>query len=579
MLAGLAIACSATTNTSSGSSGQGAGGLAAGGHGGDGGAGASGGISFGGQGGTLCYDRCSLDLHSITDCHGNVLEQCLGTDGCDTDTITCTNACAAAESAERSVGCEYYATYMDALNPDACFAAFVANMWDEFAHLTVSYDGATLPLESFTFVPSGAGTTLTYQPFIASNGLPPNKVAIMFLAGQDGTPGQGNPVCPRPSAVPSGAMVFNSTGKGHSFRIESDVPVVVYQINPYGGGAAATAGASLLLPTSAWGVNYMAINAYNTIPSLNVIARDDDTHVSMLPLVNIAGGGGLPPGSALGGYDFTLQAGEYAQISQQAPLTGSILASDKPIGFMGGDRCSQVPQGVYACDHIEQMIPPISALGHEYVGVAPRSRSGEPARWRLVGVLDGTQLSWSADIGGPATLDAGQVAEFATTFPFLVHSQNKEYPFVVMSYMSGGSVNGMNGVGDPEGVLTVPPVQYLNEYVFFADPTYPETNLVVVRAPVDDQLAKVYLDCAGELGDWTKLGDYEYTRVDLSTGDFEAVGNCSLGAHRMWSDNPFGLWVWGWGSPQTSLFSDYVSYGYPGGMNAQHVNTVVVEPH
>jgi hypothetical protein len=45
----------------------------------------------------------------------------------------------------------------------------------------------------------------------------------------------------------------------------------------------------------------------------------------------------------------------------------------------------------------------------------------------------------------------------------------------------------------------------------------------------------------------------------------------------MKSDAPFGLWVWGWGSPQTTAFTEYVSYGYPAGMNIQLINKVVVD--
>ena len=44
----------------------------------------------------------------------------------------------------------------------------------------------------------------------------------------------------------------------------------------------------------------------------------------------------------------------------------------------------------------------------------------------------------------------------------------------------------------------MPPEQYLQQYVFFTDPTYPETNLVVVRARgTDGQFHDVNLDCGG----------------------------------------------------------------------------------
>jgi len=73
------------------------------------------------------------------------------------------------------------------------------------------------------------------------------------------------------------------------------------------------------------------------------------------------------------------------------------------------------------------------------------------------------------------------------------------------------------------------------------------------------------------------VGDYEYTRVDL-IDLFNPVGGCSTGRHEISSDAPFGLWVWGWGTPQTTPSTQYVSYGYPGGMNVQPINTVVVPP-
>jgi hypothetical protein len=61
----------------------------------------------------------------------------------------------------------------------------------------------------------------------------------------------------------------------------------------------------------------------------------------------------------------------------------------------------------------------------------------------------------------------------------------------------------------------------------------------------------------------------------------------------MKSDEPFGLWVWGWGSPETRAGefppcdenakdnSCDVSYGYPAGENLKPINfvTVPAQPH
>jgi hypothetical protein len=234
---------------------------------------------------------------------------------------------------------------------------------------------------------------------------------------------------------------------------------------------------------------------------------------------------------------------------------------------------------VLACDHGEQMVPPIRALGNEYVGVMHRQRGTEPAVWRIIGAADGTSLSWSSDVGGPSSLELGEVFVFTTDEAFVVESQDEDHPFLLFAHMVGVNYASVaEGAGDPDSVLGVPPAQYLSHYVFFTDPTYPETNLVVVRKKVEGRFADVVLDCAGPLTGWTPLGDYEWTRADLVTGNFENVGDCSTGRHVIDGENPFGLWIWGWGSSVTEAQTTSVSYGYPGGMNVQPINPVVVPP-
>lgn len=531
-------------------------------------------------GGAGCFVTCSSDFRALLDCHGDVVERCSDDKGCNSVTGTCTDPCEAAVANKQSVGCEYYATNMDQSSPDACFAAFVANTWSTPARIEVEYEGTKLPVASFTRIPAGSGPSLTYQPFDPTVGIPPGEVAILFLAGSP----THNVKCPAPPAVPSGSQIAGRSGVGSSFRITSDVPVVAYQINPYGGGSAAVTGASLLLPTSVWGTNYVAVTVtpYDAHPpSMNVVATEDDTNVTMLPNHAVVGGGELPAGAANEPYTFKLDKGQQAQFSQRDDLTGSAIQSDKPIGFMAGQPCMRIPTGVSYCDHGEQMIPPVSALGHEYVGAMFRPRiAGDEAIWQLVGVVDGTALTWSSDVGGPATINAGTRAEFTTDQAFTVKSQDADHPFMLFAYMSGSQwKTGMSGYGDPDMVISVPPQQYLSEYVFFADPTYPETNLVIVRAKTEGgAFEDVALDCAGALDGWQPVGDYEWTRVDLVRGDFEQQGSCSTGRRRIESKAPFGLWVWGWGTPQTRSFTSNVSYGYPGGMSVRPINKVVIPP-
>lgn len=546
-----------------------------------------------------CPIGCSSDLHDVVDCHGNVITACTGTQGCDVATNTCINACTAAVDNKNSVGCEYYATFMEA-DPTACFAAYVANTWDTPATIMIDYAGTTFTnIASFTALPVGSGTSLTYNPYPGT--LAPGEVAVLFLGGEEG----GNPKCVVQPAVPTtgsiSAMV-SGTGIGSSFHITTDVPVVAFEMNPFGGGNTAITGGSLLLPVSVWDTNYIAATAeaYSTgTPSINIIAQADNTTVTILPKVALAGGNGIPSGPANVPASFTLNAGQEAQIEQEADLAGSVIQSTGPVGVMAGNPCGQAPIGTSFCDHGEQMLPPVHALGSEYVGVMYRSRTGEPAIWRLVGAVKGTNLTFSTPIGAssgypaaPATLNQGDVAEFSTATPFIVTSQDSAHPFMLFEIMSSSQWaympnKGPNkfGYGDPDLNVQVPPQQYLSNYVIMADPTYPETSLTLIRELNKSQsFDDVMIDClTGPITGWQPVGaNYEYARLDLQTGDFLPVGTCSNGVHQLMSATPFALSVWGWGTPLTgttqSTFTANVSYSYPGGMNLQPINNVVVNP-
>jgi hypothetical protein len=85
--------------------------------------------------------------------------------------------------------------------------------------------------------------------------------------------------------------------------------------------------------------------------------------------------------------------------------------------------------------------------------------------------------------------------------PFVVRSQDAEHPFYLAAYMRGGQDVGSHG--DPEFVNVVPAGQYLSSYSFYADPTYAETSLVIVRQKSSKgRFEDVWLECAGNLTGW-----------------------------------------------------------------------------
>lgn len=555
----------------------------------DGSGGGIGGTDFttSGQGGA-CGTSCSTDLKEIIDCHGVVQETC----GVDKACLggTCVNdPCEAAEAQEATFGCDYWALKPDTISAvqGACFAVFIANTWDAAVHIDLFQGTTAVPNGGYIVIPQGQGQGLTYGPYDPVAGLPQGEVAIVFLSH-----GSSFVQCPVTPAATNDPWTYG-TGKGQAFNIRTDRPVVAYSILPYGGGSAAATSASLLLPTNVWSDNYIAINAYPKSqvvapaqPSLNVLAAEDNTNVTILPKVNIVGGGGLASAAANTPISYTLNAGEYLQLTQTEELTGSPIQADKPIAVWGGTTCLSVPVDAFACDSAHQQIPPITALGSKYVGVRYRNRSSasseEAPPWRLVGAVDGTQLNWTPSVpaGAPTTLNLGEVAEFFATGPFIVESQDGDHPFYVGQYMTGLSyINSGTNEGDPEWVNVLPADQYLDRYVFFTDPTYSETSIVVVRArDANGTFQDVSLDCAGALSGWQALGDYEYARLDLVTGNFQNVGACSNGRHEILSNAPFGVTVWGWGSSVANPSTTAVSYGYPAGASVRAINKVEVPP-
>jgi hypothetical protein len=534
-----------------------------------------------------CTNVCSADLHAIVDCHGTQVQAC-GTQACDPTTLTCADPCTAASHTKHSTGCEFYAVHPETDYPGQCFAAFVANTWTTAAHIQVGFSPFILAqVGTFAVIPSGTGPAVQYVPYDNTVGLLPGGVAILFLAG-DGSGGTNAP-CPVPKTAVTTGSVIQGTGKNQAFHITTDVPVAAYQMSPYGGGSASITGASLLLPTSAWDTNYVAVTAapYSSVtldnPSFNVVAMQDGTQVTLLPKQAVAGGAGLPAAPANMQYTFMLNKGQQAQFSQQADLTGTIVQSSQPVAVLAGNACMQAPLGTNFCDHGEQMLPPVKALGSEYAAVMFRPRvTGDKAIWHFVGTVNGTNLTYSTAVGGPATLSAGQVVDVITDVPFVVQSQDAQHPFMLFSYMTGAQWAGLSdksGYGDPDFVLGVPPQAFLKDYVFYTDVTFPETNLVVVRAKdAGMNFQDVNLDCLGMLTGWQPVGNYEWTRVDLTRHDFMNQGNCSSGRHEMASGAPFGLWVWGWGSPETTISTKNVSYGYPAGMSVAPVNSLVIPP-
>ncbi|HTQ42609.1 MAG TPA: IgGFc-binding protein [Polyangiaceae bacterium] len=567
-----------------------------------GGSGGSSGGFFGDASGdgAGCGRSCSSDLHSVIDCNGNVVTTCPTDQGCGANAM-CVPACQAATANKSTIGCDYYSVDpgTDGEANGSCFAAYIANTWGAPVGIQIEYGGMTVDASPYAYIPSGQGSSITYAPLSATGGmLPPNQLAIVFLA--DATAVTGVLL---PTACPAGTTALYKTAEASSsatgiinaaFHIITSAPVVAYDIFPYGGSKSYISSASLLIPTSAWDTNYLAIDAYsmngisNTLgqPFIEVTSAHDGTKVTILPTAAIAGGSGVPASPANTPVSFTLNHGQVLQLKQDAELNGSVIQSTQPVGVWGGHACVNIAPTDCCCDSAHQELPPVKALGNEYVAVKYRDRIAgqlEDPPWRIMGAVNGTTLTYlpAAPNGAPTTLSVGQVVQFNDGSPFVVTSQDAQHPFYVSGHMTGQCFGLGNstcmpgsgyGTGDPEFVNIIPPAQWLTSYVFMTDPTMANTNLVLVRKQVAGAYADVKLDCLGTVSGWLPVGGgspYELARVDLAIAGAGQAG-CNNGRHEISSTAPFGLTVWGW--------DEAVSYAFPSGASVQPINTVVVPP-
>ena len=570
----FSAACSAGSSSGSGGSG---------GSGNSGPAGpgnSSSGAFMTGSGGGMSANQCSPDLKQVIDSSGNVLMTCPPDQGCAGG--QCVPACQAAAASQGNVGCDFVMStpnFYAGIAPP-CFAAFVTNNWDEAAQITVTRGGTNYDVSQFGRIASTDPNPATWPP-IPSTGVPPGQVGVLFLSADPASFNATSLDCPVTPAVhtTNGTAIWSGdgsggTGKGLAWHITSSAPVSTYDILPFGGASSYLPSAELVFPTSAWGTNYVAVlPPPSSGPSwAQVVASQDATTIQVLPNVALPGGTGVPAAAANATATFTLNAGEYIQW-QGSEMTGSVLQADKPIAFMGGDgyQCySSATSGPGGCDSGHQLVPPVRALGFDYVAPPYKSRGGvESVPYRIVGAVDGTLLTYDPPLGtAPLSLGKGQSVLFESTTPFHVKSQDNNHPFYL-----GEEMVGNNGIGDEDFVNLEPPAQWLSKYVFYTDYSYPTTNLVFVRVKGANGFKDVTVDCAtGPLTGWQPVGSdglYEITDFDLIR-DGGNNGACTNGPHTAASALPFGLMVWG--------LASYASYGYAGGGNAATINQVVVPP-
>lgn len=401
-------------------------------------------VTDGGTEGGACDLTCSSDLHNVIDCNGTTVMACPPDQGCGAGGM-CVPACESAKANKSTIGCDYWMWPPEIISAGtgACFAAFVANTWTENVTITLDRANQSLPVMGATRIPTGSGQAITYTP-LPNNQLPPGQVAIVFVSRS------GNILtsCPQgvtPAYTASPANL-DGTGIGSAIHMTTSRPVVAYDIFPYGGGQSAATSATLLIPTSAWDTNYVGVNAYRRSmivaganPSMALVAQQDGTTITISPTAAIVGGGGVMGTGKGVPKTYTINKGQFLQLSQPEELTGSAIQSNNPIALFAGAGCLNIDVSDSACDSAHQQIPPVKALGNEYAAV-------------------GNEVY--GDLGGPETVNVVPPAQFLSSYIFftdptfgytdlaLVRKKASDNAFKDVTLDCLGTVGGWQAIGN-----------------------------------------------------------------------------------------------------------------------------------
>ena len=497
-----------------------------------------------------CFDgACSSQLCEPGNrrCDGENVMQCDAEGESEEFVALCEFGCSAgrcndpcATDGKDYLGCTFWAADLDNIGPDANAAQFA-----------VTISNATLDAVEVE-IATGAGDVVRELT------IPTGSLETVLLARQD---------------VDDSAISFNT------YRITSGAPITVHQFNPLVNEGVFSNDASLLLPSTSVGNEYIVVGwpSITDVQDLRayvaiIAPNPEPTEVTVTsPVTTIAGTGvpALQPGVP---QTFTLEQGQVLSLLTNdlsaTGLTGMEIISDQPVVVFSGHECANIPVDNNFCDHLEQQLLPVNTWGTQFIGAKFSPRGGEPDVWRVVASEGSTTINTNPAIPGVngITLGRGEMREFVTTQDFVMNATG---PIQLAQFMVGSAYPGAAGgcdlvspfpntsgcviprtcdggtaIGDPAFLINVPTEQFREDYLVLTPAQYQQDFLTIIAPPGTD----VELDGRTVTAARTRVGAWDIMRVPAPDG-----------AHRIVADNSIGLYAYGYDCD--------VSYAYPGGLN------------
>ncbi len=350
--------------------------------------------------------------------------------------------------------------------------------------------------------------------------------------------------------------------RNKAVRIVAEAPIVVYGMNRTN----FSSDGLLALPVSGLGKEYVVSSAASVegagqnLPSqYMVIAPYDNTTVTITNPMNTPNHG---EGETL---TITMNRGDVfsaMSVGNGGDLTGAHILASHPVAVTAGQNCTFLPDSRYpACDHLVEMMTPVTSWGRTYNAVPFINRTKGDTYRILAGepgaeiFINGTKFTTLTSVGGEQGV--GWIEFREEERRPLTFSSNKLIQ--VVQYNNSQTYD--NAAGSDPFYIVLPPVeQYQDKFVFATPPAedFPQNfiNIVGDSAAVADAEIK-----AAGAGNWRKLS----TALPGAGYDFPtAVQGKKYGALTSAITN--GMWeVRSSGPLSATLYAgnSFDSYGFP----------------
>jgi hypothetical protein len=368
-----------------------------------------------------------------------------------------------------------------------------------------------------------------------------------------------------------------------AYRVTSDLPIVAYQFNPLNNVDVFSNDASLLVPKTAFDIDYYVMS-YQTLDRrspapgrnpyygyLTVVAVADGTQISVTPTTAVQASATQQTIAAGTTATFTLNMYDVLQL-EAAPaaapggdLTGTHITSPNmmPFGVFGGHEAtvfgettppdSSHPNGPCCADHLEEMLFPSTTWGKTFAIARSQQRTNEPDKLRILAQKPGTTIAFTPApaAGTCGTLGPGQFCEvkiqgdteITASEPVLIGH------YLQASIWANNANNNFVGNGDPSMSIAVPSEQFRKDYTILVPSQY-QQSYVSIAAPAT---GGVTVDAAPvTLTQFPGGGTHRAARVPLAAGQ-----------HKITCADGCGITVYG--------YSDAVSYMFAGGLDLKPI--------